>query len=486
MLDSLDRLPELPPLGARLMARWRQDVPLAAAPTGAYARDPVAWVQERTRGFLWSKQQEIARAVAAHRRVAVPSAYDMGKSFTAARLIAWWLDPEVHPRGEAFAVTTATTYTQVRAILWRELRRAHVAAQLPGRLNQTEWYLDGELVAMGRKPSDYNPEGFQGIHARYVLVVIDEAAGVPESIFRAANSLAANEHCRILAIGNPDDPGSYFASICQPDSGWHVITVNGLASPNFTDEPIPDGLRDLLLSRTYEQELRNEVGADSPVYISKIEGRFPESAEDAVIPLAWVRACQRLDLQEANADWPNELGMDVGAGGDETTLYHRLGPVAGQHWAKRTPDFADAVLLALEALDTTQARTIKIDTVGIGWGVVGRLQELRREGRHQADVIGVNVGQASTAPEKYPKFRDQLWWEVGRELSRSGGWDLAAIDEATVAQLIAPRYRRDAANRIQVEPKLETRKRLRRSPDQADALLLAFCHPPGPGIPHFF
>jgi hypothetical protein len=69
-----------------------------------------------------------------------------------------------------------------------------------------------------------------------------------------------------------------------------------------------------------------------------------------------------------------------------------------------------------------------------------------------------------------------LWWEVGRQLSTDHAWDLSACDEATVAQLTAPKYALDSSGRIKVEPKADTKKRLGRSPDEADALLLAFFH----------
>jgi hypothetical protein len=401
-------------------------------------------------------------------------------SWLAARIVAWWLDQ--HATGEAFAVTTATTGAQVRAILWRELRRAHAAGGLAGRLNQTEWWLQGEMVAFGRKPADYDPEAFQGLHTRYMLVVIDEAAGVPEDIFRAAAGLTANLHSRVLAIGNPSDAQSYFATLCKPGSGWHVIGIDALQTPNFTDgEGLPQAVLDQLISPTYAAELADEVGEDSAVYVSKVRGQFPENTTDGVVLLSWVRQCQRLEPPPADAAHvPVELGMDCGAGGDETNLRERRGMVAGRVWRQRTPNWADAVALALDALDATGATAIKIDEIGIGWGVKGRLEELRQEGRHAAAVYGVNVGQASTAPERFPKLRDQLWWEVGRELSRTHGWDLAAVDDTTIAQLVAPTYRRDSAGRIQVEPKADTRKRLRRSPDDADALLLAY-YVPAPG-----
>ena len=46
------------------------------------------------------------------------------------------------------------------------------------------------LAPPSRKPADYDPAAFQGIHARYVLVIIDEAGGVPKSILDAVDALA--------------------------------------------------------------------------------------------------------------------------------------------------------------------------------------------------------------------------------------------------------------------------------------------------------
>ena len=79
---------------------------------------------------------------------------------------------------------------QVKAILWRYIGGAHRTANLPGRVTlDAKWYIGQELVAYGRKPADYDQAAFQGIHARYVLVIIDEAGGVPKSIFDAVDAL---------------------------------------------------------------------------------------------------------------------------------------------------------------------------------------------------------------------------------------------------------------------------------------------------------
>jgi hypothetical protein len=71
-----------------------------------------------------------------------------------------------------------------------------------------------------------------------------------------------------------------------------------------------------------------------------------------------------------------------------------------------------------------------------------------------------------------------MWWETGREFSRLERWDLAEVDDPTVAELTAPRYEIvDSNGKIKVEAKSSVRQRLGRSPDGADALLLAFFTP---------
>lgn len=435
---------------------------------------PAEWITERLGEHLWSKQREIVESVEAHRHTAVHSCHDSGKSFIAARLAAWWLS--THTPGEAFVVTTAPTGRQVRAILWREIGRAHARGKLPGRVNQTEWWMDAlgheEIVGFGLKPSDYDPAAFQGIHARYALVIIDEASGVPENIFNAAEALITNEGSRILAIGNPDDPMSYFATTCKPASGWNVIHIDGLETPNFTDEDVPDLIREELLSRVWVEERKAKWGEESPLYIAKVRGQFPEDASDGVIPLSWIRRCQQ--EVEGGAGIPVELGVDVGAGGDWTVVRERRGAKAGRSWRARTPEASQAAGLVMQAIAETGATRVKVDSIGVGWGIVGRLKELRSEGAHKAEIVPVNVGAASRDPSRFPRLRDQLWWELGRELSQSGGWDLTDVDDDTVAQLIAPKYSPDSAGRVKVEPKDETIKRIGHSPDDADALLLAF------------
>ncbi|MGE7437954.1 hypothetical protein [Kitasatospora sp. NPDC001175] len=466
-----------------IAARRIRDRAELDARTADYRHDPAAWARDRLGEHLWSKQVAIAESVRDHRLTAVQSCHGVGKSWTASRLTAWWLD--IHPPGEARVVTTAPTGDQVKAILWSEINAAFALAQargnpLPGRINETDWKLGKRLIAFGRKPSDYNPHAFQGIHAKYVLVILDEACGINKQFWTAANAIATGEHCRILAIGNPDDPGSQFARVCANTDRWNIIRISAFDTPNFTGEDVPDELRPMLVSHAYEEDMRVEFGEQSPTYISKVLGLFPSDAEDGVVRLSAIRACTQppsTPLQDSDLT-PVELGVDLGAGGDETVIRERCGRQVGREWRSREKDPVKVIAEIVRAIRTTKATAVKVDSIGIGWGIVGSLREKQAAGDHDADILGVNVSEASTQPARFARLRSQIWWEIGRQLSEDRGWDLSGLNqddrERLVSQLTAPKYTTDASGRIVVEPKDETKKRLGRSPDNADALLLAF------------
>src|SRR4051812_19108827 len=67
--------------------------------------DPADWARGRAGLRPWSAQERVLRAIAAHRKVAVQSCHEIGKSWTGGLVVCWWIDSA--PAGEAFAVTTA-------------------------------------------------------------------------------------------------------------------------------------------------------------------------------------------------------------------------------------------------------------------------------------------------------------------------------------------------------------------------------------------
>jgi hypothetical protein len=80
------------------------------------------------------------------------------------------------------------------------------------------------------------------------------------------------------------------------------------------------------------------------------------------------------------------------------------------------------------------------------------------------------LGAAASKDKDYPRRRDEAWFRLAERL---GELDLPA-DEELAADLLAPRYSLDSSGRRVVEPKSETKRRLRRSPDRGDAVVMAF------------
>jgi hypothetical protein len=471
---------------------WRFVADQFDPPINPWLHDPAGWVMAKLDEFLWSKQIEIAQALHDHRKVAVRACHGPGKSYLGGRIICWWLD--VHPQGTAFAVSTAPSDQQVKAILWREITRAHRRGQLAGRVTlDAQWKTeDGELIGYGRKPADHDEHGFQGIHARYVLVVLDEACGIPKTLWTGTSTLVTNDDARILAIGNPDDPTSEFAEVCagapedgssgMSKAGWWVIGISVFETPNFTGEHVPEGLRHLLPSQVWVEERRVEWGEGSPLWTSKVLGRFPDDGEDGVIPWSWLKRCQgeAATAKIGPLRVPIHLGVDVGAseGGDETVIVCRRGGRIDPGFRRlRTADSEEIVDGIIAAIKETEATAVMVDSIGVGFGVCGSLRRrVQAEVQWPVNVTGINVGEAAEDPTRFVNRRAEIWWTVGREWSQSGAWDLTDVGDSTLNELATPRYI-EVKGRIQIESKDDIRKRLGRSPDNADAVLLACCEP---------
>lgn len=436
--------------------------------------DPVNWIHTQLGEYLWSVQREILTSLKTNRRTAVQSAHGIGKSYVASRAAAWWIG--AHPPGEAMVVSSAPSSHQTRHILWGELSKAHRKGNLPGEITRgqiPEWVIDGQVVGFGRKPADAVDENaartqFQGIHARYLLVVLDEACGVPKWLWEAASTLATNENSRILAIGNPDDPTSHFAKMCAPGSEYNVIQVSVFDTPNFTGEKVPQLLTDSLVGQTYLDDARRDYGEDSPLYISKVLGQFPEVAADVLISPKLVREAHERDLSGHAITDLGRYGMDVAHGGDECCIYQNRGGMIRLIEAWRSDDLTVTIDKARASIRGPNKRPMLIDATGVGWGVH---DPLAAEGHN---VMAFEGGEAANDPHRFANRSAEAWWAF-REGLRDGLIDLDPDDSILAAQLQSRRWSLDAAaRRITVEKKKDMARRGLKSPDRADAAILSW------------
>jgi hypothetical protein len=461
-------------------------------PENPYLDDPIGWVQDKLKEFMWSKQREIFNALRTNRYVAVKSAHDTGKSHSASRFVCYWEDTREDP----FASTTAPTTKQVHAILWRYIGQAHRKGKLLGRLTlDDEWYAgpgDKELIGFGRKPADHDQSAFQGIHALNPLIVVDEACGVPKSIFDAVDALATNSNARVLAIGNPDNPSTHFAEICKPGSGWVVITVDGLQTPNFTEEAVapfpelksymeregvpysteevPEDLRPLLIAPEWVEERIKRWGINSPLFASKVRGEFPDISDDTLIMPKWIEAAQKRDLPKTQRP---KFAADIARmGEDETVVMRGEGGRIRVAWAahklstmETTGHLVKLIADAATEIDIQEIHAMHIDADGLGAGVFDRMIELGH------DVAEFRGGMPAMDPDRFANRRAECYWMM-REDFENGDADIDPDDDILAAQLGSIKWSLTSRGQIKIESKDDMRKRGMPSPDRADGAMM--------------
>lgn len=465
----------------------------------------------------WSLQREIMESVRDHPKTAVPACHAPGKSHIASRIIAWW--GSVHPANSARILTTATSYRQVKNVLWPYLRRAHALHGLPGRMNLTEWRIgaQNDILAEGVKPPDEDEHALSGLHGAHVLIVVDEAGGISHAFGQTLIGLLTGSHTRLLLIGNPavDEEGSWFEQQCE-DPSFNVIPIPASRTPNWTGEDAglckahpemePHPVSDHLVDKQWAIDLSRAFGEESAVVQARRDAIFPKNAEAKAVPLAWLEAALVDD-----EDGPDplrrpgvvRLGVDIAAGGTDefviaqadgnvVTVQHRS---AGDRNAK--PGFVEntvrsyavaAARLHAERGITEPVR-IKVDTVGVGWGIFQGLQAKQEEAKTRiagVEFIEVSAGASARDTQHFRRQRDEGWWTLREcvQANERGHRDIVLdlgtdVKERTklLAQLNAPRYSQDTTGHTVIESKDKMKERGISSPDVADAVWMSLYEP---------
>ncbi|MBQ3447776.1 MAG: hypothetical protein IJG37_09060 [Synergistaceae bacterium] len=446
-------------------------------------QDPSYFTQKILNKTLWPVQAEILRSVRDNMRTAVRSCHGIGKTFTAAMCILWFL----YTRPKAIVLSTAPTWRQVEKLIWKEIRSAYRESAIPLggnllpktpelHLIHDEWYAAGL--------STNEPDRFQGFHEEHILVVVDEAAGVNLEIYEAIEGILTSSGARLLLIGNPTAIGTPFYDAFTKAVGYKTFHVSAYDTPNFTSAGItPEDIandtwqekaREIpyprLITPQWVSDRYKAWGESSAPYQVRVMGNFPQQGEDTLIPLLWIELA--MERWEDTPDGqPVQIGVDVAAfGSDKTVIAVRKGQkvtTLNVYSQKDTRETAGLVRLHAQENETQK---IAVDEIGIGRGVVDSLEE---EGFYD---VGVNVAERATDPERYHNLRAELWYSF-RELLDPDKEPIALPpDDELLSELASVKYKLDARGAIQIESKEDMKKRLGHSPDRADAVVLAFAN----------
>lgn len=451
-----------------------------------YFDDPVLWAKEICGFWLWSKQREVAESVANNHSVACAASHGVGKSFLAAVLVCWW----VHTRyPDVFVATTAPSTHQVGAILWREIRnikrvmderhsKGLIDSTLPGYFTaNNEWKMsDGTIIGFGRRPPEEREgDAMQGIHAKYVLAVGDEAVGLSSEMIQALYNITTNANSRRLLIANPTNPASYMGKIFKEKIAvWKTHSISHFDLPWFTDElnEVPPEVLDKLSEADYAENMAIEFGKDSARYRSRVLGQFAFDTEDTLISEADVTVAASKEISPETDSRP-VLGVDVARfGSDSTVVYeNRDGQVRfvdSWNGATTTETSSRVHRLALER----GAFEVRVDSIGIGAGVADQLDIM--EGRN---YWLYRMDSAASSPNRLQWHNARaFWWDNVRSKLRRGDIDLDPSDETVQDELCTPKYKfNQGTGGLVIESKDDMKKRGLKSPDYADAFIFAAC-----------
>lgn len=503
-------------------------------PFALWRDDPVGFVQDVLRENTWSKPREILSALPFHGKVAVPSCFSSGKTWSASRALLWFAF--THPPGQVQVITMAPTWRQVARLLWTEVRFAHNRAGLPGTVDMVQMKIpmpDGheEIVAYGLSGAPTNEHGVQGIHKQNLLLIVDEAGGISHIIGNNLRGMTSTEGSRMLAIGNPptDEEGSWFEGLCSRPEEALCIPISAVDTPSMTLEDAPicrtcfgeadHRVTKHLVTKKFVTETIAEHGEDSNYVQAKVYARFPRGGPNRVLPSLWVDvaaeapepegdtyvAISELGLAEETAPWKVplgswvRLGVDVAAdGGDECVVARCVGDlVTVEHVSSNSVnvhgvDVAGMILAHIrkadalrQALGTYAPVHVKIDANGLGWTVADLLRAWGVDGLHQAKIIPVLVSESTNrevdgAMMRPWRKRDEMWLATRSLLqpdAEGRGQLRYRVDRRTLAQLRAPIMKTNSGGFTVVESKDKMKERGLSSGDRAEACLMAVYEP---------
>lgn len=445
--------------------------------------NPARWAEDVLGAELWSKQKEMLQSVVDNKRTAVKSCHSSGKSYTMGILACWW----VCTRGfQSLVVSTAPTYSQVHSIVWNEIRKHWGLAELPGEVTQGDvWNLtakrsDGkerrEMVAFGRRPADHDTSAFQGLHRENgVLFLIDEAVGVPEMVFTAAEVNTTSPIDRVFAIANPDDIQTPFGRVFDKDDPtWHKITISAYDTPNFTGEDVSDKLKSHMPQVAWVEDMKVQWGEESSRFKSKILAEFPLLSDYMFYTQADIDHAIQAN-EDAKKEGDPVLGVDIARmGEDYTAVYGNWNGVVRlvEKWNKT--DLVETFTRVRDLAWKLGATEVRIDSTGIGAGVFdmfyNEARDFEKAGkRYGFEVFEMKGSASSPDPFRWANARAYRH-DTLRTLMRKGKIAIEPENKELLDELLSARFELTEKGSIQMESKRKMRARGAKSPDHLDAV----------------
>lgn len=457
------------------------NIPDAALTLRRWRRSTESMFRECMTGVPDEWQRDAFARYDANERSAMQACVGPGKSAVLAT-IGWQFmlchaDRGKHPNGVALSISG----DNLKSGLWKEMavwyQRSPIlqaafemtAERITSREHPKTWWLEARTYAKSATP-EAQGMALAGLHAPYVLYLLDETGEMHPALLRRAEQGMSNvELGRIVIAGNPTSiQGALYEAVVNQAKDWAVTVITG--------DP-EDPKRSPRINLEWAQRQIDRYGRDNPWVMSSILGKFPPGGLNSLLTPDEVRAAMRRNPAPDAYSWSQRrLGIDVARFGDDrTVIFPRQGvaclkPTEMRH-GRDTPVSVDIGNRVLQMKMEWGAEVEYFDDT-VGWAH-GAIDYCRVNGGRP---IPVNFGDTKTTDPRYYNRRSEMWMRMAERIRL----DLALPDiPELLTELCAPTYGFKGGKWI-LEEKDAIKERIGYSPDIADALALTFATPDQP------
>lgn len=470
-------------------------------------------------------QIEVISRILAGEDVTWRAGHGVGKTTTLAILVFLYLIFKPFSK----VPTTAPTWHQVRNVLWTEIAKWYErfrfrsyfvldTTRLSMRYRPREWFAIG--IASNRQ------ENIEGFHAARLLYLVEEAKGVRDPIYDGIDG-ACTEGGQRLYVSTP---GSRVGKFYQSHHG----RISSLFSVVHTNGELADRV-----SKKWIALKQLEWGVESPIYIAKVRGEFPQEGDDVLYPLDFIDAAVDAygetvcgTCGKRGGQWDKRREADVGCGcanptprpavahgthyaigcdvarfgfnktvaiGGSRTRFDRLSA-----WERKPTTETTSRLIAIkreieDGIDGAVGRkvdVIAVDDSGLGGGVTDQL----REAGHEVKAVLHGGKTSEEGRELFANLKAEMSWEFRKALDENRrarlegkpGTFALLPNERLQGQLSAMRRRYGGKGVLSIvdpdDPSIpagELAPGMKVSPDHAHAAIIAYhgaCHAASVGV----
>jgi phage terminase large subunit len=458
------------------------------------------WEPRPILGAWTPDQKRVAAHLPNRRRLVVPAANGVGKTYLAADLIVSFLLDNPH----AAVILTAPTNRQVCELLWPHVteRLLHVG------LADQDWIIptknphweggDGDSI-IGFATN--TPMRMQGFHAEHLLVVCDEASGMPTLMVQALEGLAVGEENYVVLIGNPNlAEGAFYEATKQPS--YEHEQISALTHPNLLQhaevvpgattwiscidrirdwcKPVEHETKDTFSVEISDAELqigesyvrRKMVFLPNDAFRIRYLGRFPSAVAWQLIQWDYINAAMDVIIPGTR---PRVAALDVARRGGDRTMYGlREGDTVSKIELITPATLVEQAEEVLQILKRDQPEIFTIDAAGLGIGLIDELNRLLAGERGMAITVHSFQGAGEPlSPSHKKRYANRRMAAFGQLQIAFENHRIAIPRETELAdELAAMRFRyTDQGKAIMVDKEVIS-VTLGRSPDEADMLSL--------------